>query len=100
MGLFRRRVMYTATRHIQRSNMKKQLSIILFFFFTIAMFAASFTSAAGQQSAAPGQPPASEKQNTRPADKLNEAAKTGSAADAQNPAPRDKDDVVRISVTL
>jgi VWFA-related protein len=80
--------------------MKKQLSIALFFFFTMAVLAASFTRAAGQQSAAPGQSPTSEKQNARPADKQNEATKTDSAADAQNPAQRDKDDVVRISVTL
>src|SRR5436309_12727069 len=100
MGLFRRGVVYTATRHTQRFNMKKRLSIALFFFFTIAVFAASFTRAAGQQSAASGQSPASEKQNARSADKLNEATKTGTAVDAQNPAQRDKDDVVRISVTL
>src|SRR5436853_7816952 len=100
MRLFRRRVVYTATRHTQRFNMKKQLSIALFFSFTIAVFAASFTRAAGQQSAASGQSPASEKQNARPADKLNEATKTDSTADAQHPAQRDHDDVVRISVTL
>jgi VWFA-related protein len=80
--------------------MKKPLSIALFFFFAIAVFAASLARAAGQQSAGPGQSPASEKQNARPADKQNEAAKTGSASDAQNASPRDKDDVVRISVTL
>src|SRR5205085_7281154 len=57
----------------------------------VAIVAASF-SAFGQPSAG-GQAPASEKQSARPADKQSEAPR-------QAAAPADKDDVVRISVTL
>src|SRR5689334_4165513 len=74
--------------------MKKHFSIALLFFLSIAMFAVSSGSFAQQQSA--GQSPATEKPSPQPADKQNEASKTDSAPGAQ----KDKDEVVRISVTL
>src|SRR5689334_9067688 len=74
--------------------MKTHFSIALLFFLSIAGLAGPSRSHAEQQSA--GQSSASEKQNPQPVDKQNEASKTGSTPGAQ----KDKDEVVRISVTL
>ena len=59
--------------------MKKQLAILFLSFFFVAVLMVSPAPSAGQQKAGPGQSP---------------------AADAQNPSPKDKDEAVRISVTL
>lgn len=66
----------------------------------MTVFAALLSAASGQQSSNPSQPATSEKQSSRPADKQNEASRTAGASESQNASPRDKDDVVRISVTL
>ena len=71
--------------------MKRHLSIALTLGLILIAFAASSFSVFGQQSSGT-QAPASEKQSAPPADKQSEAPR--------QVAPPDKDDVVRISVTL
>jgi VWFA-related protein len=91
MGHFSKPIASAAMRSMWRFNVKKQLSIALTFCLIMAAFVASSFSAFCQPSAG-GQVPASEKQSARPADKQSEAPPQA--------APADKDDVVRISVTL
>lgn len=79
--------------------MKKRFPLVFLLFLSLAAFAAPSRSSAGQQRTGSGGSSASEKQSPRPADKQNEAARPASPADAQKDK-NDKDQVVRISVTL
>ncbi len=76
--------------------MKRQLSTALFFFICLGVLVGTSQSA-GQQSVS--QSSTSGQQTTRTAGQPNDAAKASSAG-AQDTSQKDKDDVVRISVTL